>query len=96
MAQEKSDATSKILDLQRDLHVNDLASEKKTPVRFERFSLLFSLRQRESPFTQCQGPRPPTFDTATLCIGVMSVEMRARVTHGTVGRHRMLFGKPDR
>ena len=55
-----------------------------TPLRFERFHVLFSSCQRVSPMAQRQGSPPAVFwhlSTSVPCLW----ETRIRVTHGTDG-----------
>ena len=51
------------------------------------FSFLpFSSRQRWSPFARClRSPSPPSFDTATFCVGARAVGMRICSTHDIAG-----------
>ena len=35
------------------------------------------------PSLNAKGLPPPSFDTATFCVGVLAVEMRIRATHGS-------------
>ena len=82
MDQISSDAVSDILDLQRDLHVNDFAFCEEFSFGFERLYLSFFLFVRES----CASLNAwdlllPTLDTATFCVGVLAVVMRARAPH---------------
>ena len=42
---------------------------KKTPLVCERFYLPFAFSPSASRFAPCQGLLPPTFDTATWCLG---------------------------
>ena len=56
---------------------------KNTPLGLERFYFLFFCFSER--VAQCQGSLPPSFDTATLCVCVLAVGMRFRVTRGIAG-----------
>ena len=67
-----TNATNEILDVQRDLHANDLVLVTNTPLRFE-----LSGKERIALRSMLGGRSPLSFDTATSCVGAMAVAMRA-------------------
>ena len=74
---------NEILDLQRDLHANDVLLCGEYTFEIRTLFMSLSLLVRKS--LTARGRPPPTYGSATFFVGVLAVEMLFRVTHGTAG-----------
>ena len=79
-------ATNEILDLQRDLHVNDFAiCEANTcGSRTLQVAFLFCL-ERVTPSLDAKGGAPPSFGAAAFLVGAFAVGLRTCTTRGIAG-----------
>ena len=74
---------NEILNLQSDLHANDFALYETYTLGIRTLLFASLLVMESRPLLTARGSLPPSFDTATFCVGVLAVGMPTCATHGS-------------